>query len=310
MEGITDAVYRRVHHELFPGVDKYFMPFISPSSSVSFTQQERFNLSPAQNSGVCAVPQILAKDPSCFLGAALMLRDLGYGEVNLNLGCPSGTVMGKGKGAAMLRDLDALARFLDGICLKSPLPVSLKTRIGCESPDEWHSLLRLFCRYPVTELILHPRTAREQYSGSPHPEALEEALREAPFPVVYNGDLFSPEACRSLSRKHPELRALMAGRGPAANPALFREASGGAALCMEDLSRFHDRLFREYLRCWPQTAVVTRLYALMTYMIRTVDCPPPLLRRLRRASAPDAYTDTVSEIFTTCRLRREPCFQP
>ena len=83
MEGFTDAVFRRVHRRMFPGVEKYFMPFISPSASLSFTKREMYDLSPEANAGVPAVPQILAKDPDHFLGAARMLRDIGYTEINL-----------------------------------------------------------------------------------------------------------------------------------------------------------------------------------------------------------------------------------
>ena len=122
LEGFTDAIYRRVHHACFGGVDKYFMPFISPSESLSFTSRQQADFSPTENDGVPAVPQILAKDPNRFLIMSRLLRDAGYTEVNLNLGCPSGTVTAKGKGAGMLRDPDALSRFLDAVFTKAPMP--------------------------------------------------------------------------------------------------------------------------------------------------------------------------------------------
>ena len=157
LEGLTDSIFRRVHYATFSGVRKYYMPFVSPSVSLSFTSRQQRDISPAANRGVPAVPQILAKDAGLFLAMAARLRDAGYAEVNLNLGCPSGTVTAKGKGAGMLRDADGLRRFLDAVFANPPLPISLKTRISYDDAAEWPALLSLFVQYPVHEWILHPR---------------------------------------------------------------------------------------------------------------------------------------------------------
>ena len=77
---------------------------------------------------------------------------MGYGEVNLNLGCPSGTVTAKGKGAGFLGDLPRLERFLDEIFARSPLPISIKTRMGVSDPEEFGPILALYNRSPVKEL--------------------------------------------------------------------------------------------------------------------------------------------------------------
>ena len=130
LEGVTDAVFRRIHHECFPGVSKYFIPFISPTQNLAFTSRDWAAIAPENNIGVPAVPQLLAKDAALFLWAAQALCDMGYPEVNLNLGCPSGTVTAKGKGSGLLADVPALEQLLDGIFEKPPIPVSIKTRIG------------------------------------------------------------------------------------------------------------------------------------------------------------------------------------
>ena len=128
MEGVTDAVHRRVHHRLFGGVQQYYIPFITPSIHRVFTTRDLRAIAPENNAGVPCIPQLLTHDAKLFLWAAQELADLGYGEVNLNTGCPSGTVTAKGRGSGMLRDLDALRAFLDAIFAASPLPVSIKTR--------------------------------------------------------------------------------------------------------------------------------------------------------------------------------------
>ena len=143
MEGLTDSVYRRLHHKFFSGVDKYYMPFFSPTVHRSLTEREARELPLADSESFTAVPQLLTKSAEDFLWAARQCADRGYGEVNLNLGCPSGTVFSKGKGSGMLRDPDGLERFLDAIFASSPLPISLKTRLGVEDSEEFERLLEI-----------------------------------------------------------------------------------------------------------------------------------------------------------------------
>jgi tRNA-dihydrouridine synthase len=142
MEGITDSIYRRIHHKYFPGVDRYYMPFLSPTIHRTLTHKEDRELPMADSVDFVAIPQILTKVPEDFLWAAEQCAQRGYSEVNLNAGCPSGTVTAKGKGAGMLADLDSLDRFLGSVFAASPLPVSVKTRIGMESPEEFASIVK------------------------------------------------------------------------------------------------------------------------------------------------------------------------
>ena len=144
MEGLTDSVYRRLHHKYFGGVDRYYMPFLSPTMHQTLTGKEDRELPMADSVDFVAVPQVLTKVPEDFLWAANVCHDRGYEEVNLNVGCPSGTVVAKGKGAGMLADADALDRFLDAIFKGSPLPISVKTRLGLTDPEEFPALLDAF----------------------------------------------------------------------------------------------------------------------------------------------------------------------
>ena len=308
MEGITDAIFRQRYHACFGGVDQYFMPFVSPSASFSFTAREEYDISPAANRGLPVIPQILAKEPEYFLGMARIFRDMGYGAVNLNLGCPSGTVTGKGKGSAMLRDVDALQRFLDALYIAPPLPVSIKTRIGFEDPGEWAALLPVFARYPVQQLIIHPRTRREQYRGVPHREMLAEAIDRLPFPVIYNGDVFAPEELTAMERQFPLLSGVMVGRGMLANPALLREYRGGAPLQMEDITRFHDDLLRAYLKTWPEGAAVGKMHIFLKYFCHCLDYPARPFREAMKANKLSEYQDAVGDLFGAAALKAQPRF--
>lgn len=298
MEGVTDVIYRRVHRACFPGLAKYYIPFISPTQHLTFTSREQTAVSPAMNAGVPAVPQILTKNAEHFIHTARALSEAGYDEVNLNLGCPSGTVTAKGKGSGMLRDLSALAAFLDAVFAAAPCAISVKTRIGYDSPEEWPALLALLSRYPISELTVHPRTRRELYGGSPHREAFALALESAPFPCVYNGDLRTKADCAALLRDYPGAAALMIGRGLVSNPALGREVMGGAPLSREDLVSFHDRLLAAYLQAWPKNAVIGHMLEIMKHISLQFDDAQKPLKALRKAATLEAYEDAARRLLS------------
>ena len=163
MEGLTDSIYRRLHHKYFGGIDRYYMPFLSPTIHRTLTHKEDRELPMADSVTFCAIPQILTKVPEDFLWAAQVCADRGYTEVNLNVGCPSGTVVSKGKGSGILRSPTELDAFLEAIFKDSPLPISVKTRLGLENPEDFVSLLEVFNRYPIKELTIHPRVRKDFY---------------------------------------------------------------------------------------------------------------------------------------------------
>ena len=113
MEGLTTFVFRNAYHHYFHPMDKYFTPFIVPHILKDFDARERKELDPEHNRGKDVVPQILTNDAAAFGTVADRLCEYGYEEVNLNLGCPSGTVVAKKKGAGLLAEMERLERFLD-----------------------------------------------------------------------------------------------------------------------------------------------------------------------------------------------------
>ncbi len=310
LEGVTDSIFRRVHHAHFKGVTKYFIPFISPTQNMFFTARELYAVSPEENAGVPAVPQIMAKDAELFLWCAGQMKEMGYREVNLNTGCPSGTVTAKGKGAGMLRTPDALAAFLDEIYEKSPLPVSIKTRIGFESSDEWPRLMGILSSYPVHELIIHPRTRSQFYTGTPYREAYDAALDRISCPMVYNGDLFTTENCRAAEAEFSGTAALMLGRGLIANPALAQQLTGGEGLTMASLRSFHDDLLEAYLARGPENFALVRMQAAMKHMICCFESPDKPRKLFRKAHTVAAYREAAERLFSEHALTDKPRFIP
>ena len=213
MEGLTTAVFRRLHHQYFGGTDLYYIPFITPTVEPKFTDRHLKELSPEVNAGIPVVPQLLSNRSADFIWAAKALQDLGYKEVNLNLGCPSGTVTAKGKGSGMLRDPVKLDAFLAAVFANAEGPISVKTRLGVEKPEEFTAILDIYNRYPICELTIHPRVMRQLYRGQADRAAFAASLPGCRMPVCYNGDVTTAADLHTLEAQYPQLSGIMIGRG-------------------------------------------------------------------------------------------------
>ena len=221
MEGLTDSIFRRLHHKYFSGVDSYYMPFLSPTIHRTLTHKEDRELPMADSVSFRAVPQVLTKVSEDFLWAARVCADRGYDEVNLNIGCPSGTVVSKGKGSGMLRDVPALDRFLEDIFASSPIPVSVKTRLGMETAEEFPAILEVLNRYPIRELTIHPRVRKQFYDGTVSMDMFAYAAENSRNPLCYNGDLLSKAQTEEIALRFPTVEAVMIGRGLIADPGML-----------------------------------------------------------------------------------------
>ena len=186
LDGITKVVFRQVYHRLFGGADRYFIPFFSPTDQHILTKRDQRELDPAANAGLHVVPQVMTRRAPDFLWAAELVADMGYTEVNLNLGCPSGTVTAKGKGSGFLARPEELERFFDEVFASVKLPVSVKTRLGVKEPEEFERLLEIYNRYPIACLTIHPRVQKQFYKGTVHRDWFAWAAERSRNPLCYS----------------------------------------------------------------------------------------------------------------------------
>ena len=299
MEGLTDSVYRRVHHTYFPGVDRYYTPFISPTIHQSLTQKEKREIPRADTLDYQVVPQILTKNAEDFLWLAQQCRDLGYEEVNLNLGCPSGTVTAKGKGSGMLRDVENLDRFLETIFCDRPLEISVKTRLGFDSSEEFPGILTVLNRYPIRELIIHPRVRNAFYKGKVEMESFAHAVKTSPLPLCYNGDIASLEQIGTLQQAYPQVESVMIGRGLIGDPGMV--TPGGTT--REALEGFCDDLLQAYTEAFGSARnALPRLKENWRYLSRRFVGSEKLWKRLRKTTDIREFTAITHEIFATLPL--------
>ena len=301
LEGITFPVFRKVHYEMFPGAAEYYSPFLAPDSEGSFKPPFLREKLPDSELGIPLVPQLLANDPNAFLITAKKLRDLGYDEINLNAGCPSGTVFAKYKGSGMLRDLKTFENFLDNVfngAESLQIRISVKTRLGVQSTDEFPEILKIYNKYPITKLIIHARDRNGMYQSVPDISRFASALKSSRSPVCYNGEIFTPKDFDDLWKSVPEVNSVMVGRGAVANPALVRMLRGGNALEKEELFEFHNRLFEESIsRGLSPIFAVQRMKEIWFYMIWMFPGSEKYYKAIKKARMPEDYRSAVNSLF-------------
>lgn len=247
LEGITGVTFRNAYEDCFPGqVDKYFAPFIPGSSIKKLASKDVKELAPDNNPKVPLVPQILTKTPEDFIQTASAICELGYQEINLNVGCPSRTVVAKLKGSGLLLELPLLRTLLDGIYTWSEregIQISVKTRIGFYEEEEWSGILSIYNEYPISELIVHPRTQKDFYKNMPHMVTFDHAVGQAKHTLCYNGDILSSDDLNRLQSQYPQVDRWMIGRGFITRPGFLTQDN---ETDFQRMWRFHDRMLKEY----------------------------------------------------------------
>ncbi|MDK0720568.1 tRNA-dihydrouridine synthase family protein [Clostridium perfringens] len=298
MEGITGFIYRNSYEKFFGGIDKYFAPFVVPNSSKSLKTKELRDVLPENNKGINLVPQILTNDSEGFILTAKKLKDLGYNEINLNLGCPSGTVVGKKRGAGFLAHREELDKFLEEIFKINHMKISIKTRLGMDKPEEFYELIKIYNKYPMEELIIHPRTRQDFYGNKPNLEVFKDAISLSKNPVCYNGDIFTLEDHNKLVEEFKEVDKIMLGRGILANPALMNEILNNEFMDKKVLKEFHDEIFSKYREVFNEDRnAMFRMKELWGYMIYMFSNNKKYAKKIKKAQKVVDYNQAVTSLF-------------
>lgn len=308
MEGITGHIYRRAFHKFFPAPDKYFTPFISPDGNKILRNKEKRDVLPENNAGMQVVPQIITNRADYFLMAAEFLKsEYGYTEVNLNLGCPSGTVVAKGKGSGFLSRLDELERFFDEVFETCKVEVSVKTRVGRNDAEAWEEILDLFRKFPIKELTVHPRIQKDFYKGQVRTETFAYAYEHWDKPLCYNGDIFAKESYEKLTARFPKLESVMLGRGLLSNPYLIgclrEQALPAEAARKETIRAFHEQLMTEYgevLSC--DRDLLYKMKELWFYLLDSFEESEKARKQIRKCEKLSEYKVIVENLFRENRL--------
>ena len=298
LEGVTGYIYRNAYQTFFGQIDKYFTPFIIPNSNQGFTSRELKDLLPEHNQGLYVVPQILTNNAEHFICTSNKLAVFGYEEINLNLGCPSGTVVAKYKGSGFLAQRERLDEFLENIFSKAPTKISIKTRLGKDAPEEFYELLKIFNKYPLEELIIHPRIQKDFYKNKPNREVFKDAIALSKNPVCYNGDIFNTKDYKELEEMYPSLDAVMLGRGLITNPALIGEINNNYIVDKQVVRAFHDKIYRNYQEIlFGDKNVLYKMKEIWTYMIHLFAESDKYAKKIKKAERLQNYEAIVTSLF-------------
>lgn len=299
LESVTTWIYRQAHAKIYGRLDKYFIPFLEPHEKRDFKTRELQEILPEHNKNIYAVPQILTNRSEGFIKLAKALRDWGYEEVNLNLGCPSKTVVTKGKGSGFLAKPEELERFLTEIfdALSGEVKISVKTRIGKEDPEEFPALLKLFNKYPMEELIIHPRVQKDGYGNVPRLELYELAEKQSVNPLCYNGDLYTREQIRNFAERFPGTERLMFGRGFLRDPGLLYNEGKDSKDIFEKFWAFHDLVYEGYQeRNMGDRNVLFKMKELWSYQVYQFSEPERLFKTFKKVQDCNEYEQMIRNL--------------
>ena len=298
LQGYTDDVYRRIHHELMGGIQTYYTPFLRMEGGGVRSKDMR-DIRPEFNEGVPVVPQIIVKSMKEFDFLTGIVEEKGYTRVDINMGCPFPLQAKHGRGSGLLAHIDIIEEMAKAIAAKSKLKFSVKMRLGWENANEWRPVLDILNSTPLEQITLHPRIGTQQYKGSVSMEAFEEFYKLCKHPLIYNGDVTSVDDIRKLEEMYPKLAGVMIGRGLLARPSLALEYASGVELSWEKrrslLLDFHDRMKAHYeTTANSETQVHSRLRLFWEYMEEELG--RKAYKKIMKAGNLKNYLSSVREI--------------
>ena len=297
-EGISGYVYRNAYNKYFGSIDKYFIPFIMPNQFGHLNYKELNDILPEHNKGMKAVPQLLTNNPEDFLNTVKEIEKYGYDEVNLNLGCPSKTVVTKFKGAGLLADTDRLDKFLDEIYSKCSIRISIKTRIGMNDPEEAEELVKIYSKYPVSELIVHPRLQTDYYKNNPNLDVFSYVKDNLDTSLCYNGDIFTPDDYTKIVSRFNDVDSIMLGRGILRNPGLGCYVKNGGKKEKDDYVNFHDYIYENYKEVlYGEKTVLFKMKELWFYLGNSFTSYEKYGKKIKKAQTLKKYDEAVQSLF-------------
>lgn len=308
LEEVTGYVFRNAYHAYFYPFDKYFAPFVAAKEQKGrlFNYKERNDILPENNRGIILIPQILTNNSEAFIRTARGMREYGYEEINLNLGCPSKTVVNGGRGSGFLQDREGLRKFLDKIFEQLDMKISIKTRLGRYEPEEIGPLMEIFNDYPLEELIIHPRIQKDFYKYTPRMECYRTAYETSRHSLCYNGDLFSTADFQKLCHDFPLTEKVMLGRGVLQNPWLIGMLRSTDPASSENLAPADKELLRAFCEdlCAGYARVISgdknvlfKLKALWIYLGTSFTNPQKYLKKIKKANRLAEYEEAVDSLF-------------
>lgn len=275
IQGYTEDVYRRLHQEIFGGVDTYYTPFIRIDHGEVRSKDMR-DVRPQFNEGVNLVPQVIASGGDELQRLLDTLIPLGYKRIDINMGCPFPLQTRHGRGAGIMTHIDKVREIADVINTNTVLQFSVKMRLGLDDNNQWKKVVEVLDDVPLIHIAVHPRIATQQYKGELNIGSFEELLNATHHSVIYNGEIKSVEDIKRIEQTYSDrISGIMIGRGMLARPSLAYEYKNGVTLSDAELLTkirlIHSRLLEHYQAIIPgESQQLNKLRTFWDYMEETI----------------------------------------
>ena len=290
LQGFTDFVWRNAHAEVFGNVDIYYTPFMR---MVNHFIPNRYIADVNPENNVARIrPQILATNPEDATLMVKQLRDMGYTEIDINLGCPHPPIAGKKKGSGMLAHPSMCEQLFVALSKIEEVRYSIKMRLGYDSFHQWQDILPLMHIISPMEIVVHPRMGKQMYRGEVNTDEFSMLYEACHYPIIYNGNITSTSQIELLQHRYPQLSGVMVGRALLAKPYLFCNFVDGA-----DLERFHGILYSQYQKhlLGGEHQILTKMKGLWEYFLPDAD--KKLRKAIKKCNSIAHYEQIVAQIF-------------
>jgi len=301
LQGYTDFRFRNAFQKYFGGIDQYYAPYIRLNGKQEIKAANERDILPANNHSLKLIPQLMTKDASEFIFIAKYVQELGYNELNWNLGCPYPMVAKRGMGSGMLTSPEKIDEILSRVNAESDIRISIKMRLGYESSDEIFKVLPVLEKYSLDHIAIHPRIGKQLYKGEVDLDAFEKCIGQSKHLILYNGDITSVQSFRKVQERFPQIEHWMIGRGLIADPFLPAMIKADNDIYPENrfeiFSKFHDTLFSSYIEALSGPKhILLKMYHFWEYFIHLFPNPPKSLKRIKKVQNLEAYRKLVKQI--------------
>jgi tRNA-dihydrouridine synthase len=302
LQGFTDFRFRNALNKYFGGIDTYYSPYIRLNGKLVIKPSYERDLLPENNIGLEVIPQIITNDADEFLFVAKYVKDLGYKELNWNLGCPYPMVTKSGMGSGLICNPEKINHILDRVHSESDIIVSMKMRLGYDTTEEILDVLPILDTYPIKNIAIHARIGKQLYKGGVHLDAFQQCIDNTKHKLYYNGDIKSVAKFREMQERFPTIDHWMIGRGLISDPflpSMIRQNTLEYPKNKMELFRaFHDTLYGIYSESLSgSTHLLLKMYHLWEYFAVTFSNPHKVLKKIKKAQSIRNYELAVTEIF-------------
>lgn len=302
LQGYTDFRFRNAIHQYFGGVDTFYAPYIKLNGKLEIKSSYQRDLNPDHNRVPELIPQLMTASAEEFLFVAKYVQELGYTELNWNLGCPYPMACKRGMGAGLVHDAEKINEILDQVHSKSDITVSMKMRMGYDSPLEILDVLPILDQYPLKNIAVHARIGKQIYKGQVDLASFNNCVKNTKHTMYYNGDITSVERFNEMKDTFPSIQHWMIGRGLIIDPFLPQmikaQTKEYPANRWAVLQTFHDDLFQQYDASLSGSShILSKMLNFWEYFCLGFSNPKKAYKKIKKAKNIIAYKIAVKELF-------------